>query len=210
MDRMEIEGMKNLTGNIVSEHAVLLMHDLMTVCEMWHAVKHGHPSRVQCILKDWTPMFYVGEGYNYSNECMELLHNLIHDWPADTAPILCAGMLVNNVGLPGKFKEADIRVEGFNKKIKSHTSDANARPGVLEKITPALGHVQELIEQLSIDLGVEAEIQHHVEVRQHKDVFLVLDHLCAVTAFDFTNDTQSEHAVIDLSTTFGRTKWLPC
>ncbi|KAF8231197.1 hypothetical protein L208DRAFT_1378252 [Tricholoma matsutake] len=139
-------------------------------------MKHGHPECLQCV------------GYNYSNECMELLHNLIHDWPKDTAPILHAGMLVNNTGKPGKFKETDIRVEQLNKKVKSHTSGANARPGVLKKITPALGHVHELIEQLSEELGVEADNQHHAEVRQHKDVQLLLNVLCAAKIFDFSAD----------------------
>jgi hypothetical protein len=80
------------------------------------------------MIKYWAPMFYAGEGYNYANECMELLHNLIHDWPKDTATILRNGMLVNTTGDPRKFKETDIRVEQFNKTIKSHTSGANARP----------------------------------------------------------------------------------
>jgi hypothetical protein len=198
MDRLEADGIKKLHGNTTSGHAVLMMHDLMTMREMRHAVRHGHPERMQRMIKYWAPMFYAGGGYNYANECMELLHNLIHDWPKDTATILRNGMLVNTTGDPRKFKETDIRVEQFNKTIKSHTSGANARPGVLEKITPALGHVQGLTEQLFLDLGLEADDQHHAEVKQHKDVQLLVDHLCDSKTFDFSVDKLSEHPVIDL------------
>jgi hypothetical protein len=79
MDRLAADGIKKLRGNTTSGHAVLMMHDLMTMREMRHAVKHGHPERMQRMIKYWVPMFYAGGGYNYANECMELLHNLIHD-----------------------------------------------------------------------------------------------------------------------------------
>ena len=75
---------------------------------MRDAVRQGHPEQMQRMIKYWSPMFYAGGGYNYANECMELLHNLIHDWPADTAVVLHSGMLVNSAGIPRKFKETDI------------------------------------------------------------------------------------------------------
>ncbi|KAJ6626326.1 hypothetical protein B0H10DRAFT_1941890 [Mycena sp. CBHHK59/15] len=120
-------------------------------------------------------MFYAGGSYNYANESMELLHNLNHDWPSEILPILRGGMLMNNQGKHAKFKETDICVEQFNSTIQSNAHSANARPGLLEKITPAIGHIQELTEQLFEDLGVEDENQHPAKVRQHKDVALVLD-----------------------------------
>ncbi|KAJ7273913.1 hypothetical protein C8J57DRAFT_1594584 [Mycena rebaudengoi] len=43
VDKLEAEGIKKLLGHTASGHAVLLMHDLMTIREMCHAVKHGHP-----------------------------------------------------------------------------------------------------------------------------------------------------------------------
>ena len=56
MDRLEAEGTKTVEGHTESGHAVLLMHDLMTMHEMWHAIKHGlHPNRVKRMLKYWTP-----------------------------------------------------------------------------------------------------------------------------------------------------------
>ncbi|KAJ7827098.1 hypothetical protein B0H13DRAFT_1736282 [Mycena leptocephala] len=107
-------------------------------------------------------------------------------------------MLMNTQGKPAKFKETDIRVEQFNKDIKSHAHGANARPGLLEKITPAIGHIQELTEQIFEDLGVNDEDQHHAHVRQRKDVALLLDHLCTSKIFDFSQDKSSNHTVIDL------------
>lgn len=68
----------------------------------------------------------------------------------------------------------------------------------LERITPALGHVQHLTEQLISDLGIKADDQHHAEVKQHKDVQLLVDHLCESKFFDFCSDKLSDYAVIDL------------
>ncbi|KAJ6465270.1 hypothetical protein C8R45DRAFT_1173671 [Mycena sanguinolenta] len=198
IDRLEAEGVKTLRGQTPSGHAVLLMHDLMTLREMRHAIKHGHPERMERMLKYWTPMYYAGGGYNYANERMELLPNLNHDWPADISPILRGGMIMNNAGGPTSFKETDIRVEQFNKSIKSHAHGVNARPALLEKITPALGHVQNLTDQLCAELGVDIENKHHAKVRQDKDVGLLLNHLSAERIFDFTADIASQHAVIDL------------
>ena len=105
---------------------------------------------------------------------------------------------MNFTGTPRKFKETNIQVEQFNKTIKSHTSGTNAWPGVLEKITPALGHVQGLTKQLSFGLGIEADDQHHTVVKQHKDVQPLVDHLCQFKFFDFSGNRLSEHGVINL------------
>ncbi|KAJ7768449.1 hypothetical protein B0H16DRAFT_1661174 [Mycena metata] len=74
-------------------------------------------------------------------------------------------MLMTNWGGPANHKETDIRVEQFNKTIKSHAHG----PRLLEKITLAIGHVQHLTEQIFEDLGVNDEDQHHAHVQQHKD-----------------------------------------
>ncbi|KAJ7017268.1 hypothetical protein C8F04DRAFT_979707 [Mycena alexandri] len=197
-DCLEADGIKTIPGNTASGHAVLLMHDLMTLREMRHAVKHGHPERMERMLKYWAPMYYAGGGYNYANELMELLHNLKHDWPREISPILRGGMIMNNGGRATSFKETDIGVEQFNGSIKSHAHGVNARPALLEKITPALGHVQELTDQICIDLGIDIENKHHAKVRQDKDVGLILKHLSVERIFDFTADKPSQHAVIDL------------
>ncbi|KAK7013388.1 hypothetical protein R3P38DRAFT_2546058 [Favolaschia claudopus] len=199
IDRLEAEGVKTVTGSTRSGHAVLLMHDLMTLREMRHAIKHGHPERMERMLKYWAPMYYAGGGYNYANELMELLHNLNHDWPADISPILRSGilMLMNNAGKASSFKETDIRVEQFNGSIKSHAHGVNARPALLEKITPALGHVQNLTDHICVELGIDIENKHHAKVRQEKDVGILLKHFCASKIFDFTADMPSQHSVID-------------
>ncbi|KAJ7741731.1 hypothetical protein B0H16DRAFT_1323624, partial [Mycena metata] len=198
IDRLETEEVKTLLGSTESGNAVLLMHDLMTIREMRHSIRHGHPERMERMIKYWTPMFYAGGGFNYANESMELLHNLNHDWPPDISPILRGGMLMNNQGGPRKYKETDIRVEQFNNTIKSHAHGANARPGLLEKITPAIGHIQHLTDQILEDLGVYVEDQHHAHVQQHKDVELLLDHLCKSKIFEFDQDKVSDHNVVDL------------
>ena len=43
-------------------------------------------------------MFYGGGSYNYSNELMELLHNVEHDWPPESVNVIFDGMLVNMTG----------------------------------------------------------------------------------------------------------------
>jgi hypothetical protein len=95
IDHLEAEDIKTTMGSTESGNAVLLIHDLMTLREMRHAIKHGHPERMHRMIKYWTPMFYAGGGYNYANEGMELLHNLEHDWPVDIRHVLHGGMLMN-------------------------------------------------------------------------------------------------------------------
>jgi len=109
---------------------------------MCHAIKHGHPGRILCMMKFWTPMFYAGGGYNYAHELMELLHNYHHDWPQDTADVLFAGMLVNTTGGENSFLEGDLDCEHLNRKIKGRTNEPNVTPEVLAKVTPALGHMR--------------------------------------------------------------------
>ncbi|KAK7055762.1 hypothetical protein R3P38DRAFT_2498651 [Favolaschia claudopus] len=198
VDRLEADGIKKLRGNTVSGNAVLLTHDLMTLREMRHAIKHGHPSRVRCMLKYWAPMFYAGGSYNYAHETMELLHNIIHDWPTQTAEILEAGMIFNTQGGTDTFLEGDLGVEHFNDVIKEHVKGSNATPGLLEKIVPALGHIQHLTVQMYKDVGVEDVNQHHAKVRQHKDVELLIRYFTSSNLFDFTRDKISEQTVVDL------------
>jgi hypothetical protein len=47
-------------------------------------------------------MYYGGGSYNSSNELMELLHNVEHDWPKESADVVFDGMLVNTTGEEGK------------------------------------------------------------------------------------------------------------
>ncbi|KAJ7810639.1 hypothetical protein B0H14DRAFT_3090741 [Mycena olivaceomarginata] len=141
---------------------------------MRHAIQHGLPEWMERMLKYWTPMFYAGGSFNYANE---------------------AGMFINNQGKRTTFKETDIHVKQFYKSIKSHAHGSNARPGLLEKITPAIGHIQELSENIFVNLGVFNEDQRHTDVSQHKDVILLVEHLCKSNIFDFSKDTTSDHLV---------------
>jgi hypothetical protein len=102
VDRLEADGVKILQGHTESGHAVLLAHDLMTMRDMRDSIKRGHPMRLRRMLKYWTPMFYAGGGYNYSNELMELLHNIEHDWPRQAAQTIFNGMLVNSIRKSGR------------------------------------------------------------------------------------------------------------
>lgn len=197
-DRLEADGIKTLKGNTHCGNAVLLMHDLMTLREMQHAVKHGHPDRIKRMIKYWLPMFYAAGSHNYANECMELLHNITHDWPPEYAKVAFNGMLVNPSGKVDGWKPTDIRVEHLNDKIKEHAHGPNATPDVLEKISPALGHLQQLSGQLFQDIGVEAKNQKHAKVSQQKDVEIASKHLHKHKVFDFASDTPSNDTFVDL------------
>ena len=70
IDRLEAEGIKTLEGHTESGHAVLLMHDLMTMREMRHAIKHGHPERVKRCSSTGHLCSTSCGSYNYSNELM--------------------------------------------------------------------------------------------------------------------------------------------
>ncbi|EDR06303.1 uncharacterized protein LACBIDRAFT_300405 [Laccaria bicolor S238N-H82] len=196
--RLENLGIKTLKGNTQSGHSILLMHDLMTLREMQHAIKHGHPQRISRMIKYWLPMFYAAGSHNYANECMELLHNVTHDWPKDYASVAFNGMLVNPSGKPDGWKPTDIRVEHLNDKIKERAHGSNATPDVLEKTTPALGHVQILTDRLFEDLGIEKINQEHAKVLQHKDIEIVAKVFHKAKIFDFAADKPSKHAVVDL------------
>ncbi|KDQ54017.1 hypothetical protein JAAARDRAFT_49395 [Jaapia argillacea MUCL 33604] len=155
--RLEADGVKTLRGNTQCGHAVLLIHDLMTLREMRDAIKQGHPTWILWILKYWTPMFYAGRSYNYSNK-----------W-----------MLVNTSGEPEECKEVDINVEHLNLRIKDRAHRANATPELLEKVTPAIGHVRHLTDQAFTQL-------------------ILAKHLHKSHILDFGHDKQSEDPVIDL------------
>ena len=197
-DALEHGGVKVLKGHTVAGHAMTSIFALSTLREMRHAIKYGHPNRILRILKFWTPMFYAGQSYNYANECMELLHNLLHDWPEDTAKVLLAGMLVNTTGEPNGFLEADLDVEHLNLRIKTRAHGTNATPDMLQKVTPSLGHVRDLTDRIYTETGVRDINEHHAKVQQHTDVSLLVNHLIRTHALSFSHDTLSEHSVTNL------------
>jgi hypothetical protein len=197
-NRLEATGVKTLEGNTISSNAVLLMHSIASLTEMQSAIKHGHPTRIKRVLKLWLPMFYAAGSYNYANETMELLHNTEHDWPEPYADTAMGGMVVNPHGRKLGCKPTDIRVEHLNDQIKEHTDGANASPELLEKITPAMGHVHEMTEGLFEDLGVERQNQKHKHVSQQRDIQLLLDHFNEHSVFDFNQDKSSSGSFVDL------------
>lgn len=196
--RLEALNTKTLKGDTKSGHAVTLMRDLMTLREMQHSIKYGHPTRIQRMIKFWMPMFYAAGSHNYANECMELLHNTIHDWPKEFAQVAFNGMLVNPTGEEGGWKPADLRVEHLNDRIKERAHGPNATPNLLEKITPAMGHVSLLTDQLFEDLGIEHQNQKHKEVSQHRDIEILVKHFIQEKIFVFAADKSSQHTVTDL------------
>ncbi|KAF5335323.1 hypothetical protein D9611_011724 [Ephemerocybe angulata] len=199
--RLEATGVKKVPGNSITGNAVLLFHSIMTATEMQSAIKLGHTGRVVRVLKIWLPMFYAAGSYNYANETMELLHNIIHDWPKPYTDVARDGMLVNPLGKRTGFKPTDIRVEHLNDRIKEKAHGSNATPEVLEVITPAMGHISQFTDQLFEDLGVQLQNQHHAHVQQHRDVQLVADHLSTHHVFNFALDSPSSHSVVDLFAT---------
>lgn len=89
-------------------------------------------------------------------------------------------------------------MEHLNDRIKERAHGTNATPDMLAKITPAMGHVSQLTDQLFSDLGTEYQNQKHTHVSQHKDVEILVKHLVKKNVFEFQSDKLSEHAVIDL------------
>ncbi|KAF8997527.1 hypothetical protein BDQ17DRAFT_1309756 [Cyathus striatus] len=152
------------------------------------------------MIKYWMPMFYAAGCYNYANECMETLHNIIHDWPMPYADVAFKGIFFNPQGHNEDFKPTDIHVEHLNDRIKEHAHGTNVTPMILEKIVPAMGYVQNLTDHIFEEMGIEQLNQHHAHVSQTKDVLIVLQHFEAHHIFDFTMDIPSSHTVIDLYT----------
>src|SRR6267154_3260970 len=141
-------------------------------------------------------MFYAAGHYNYAHECMELLHNLIHDWPSKYAEVALNGMIINPSGQPAAFKPTDIHVEHLNYRIKERAHGTNATPDLLEKYTPVMGYVRSLTDRISRELGVESRNQVHAHVTQRLDIELLVGHLAEHEIFNFALDTLSEHAVV--------------
>ncbi|KAF7302967.1 hypothetical protein MKEN_01259400 [Mycena kentingensis (nom. inval.)] len=186
------------SGVTNTSQAVLLFFHLMTLREMRHSIRLGHPRRMLTMVKFWTPMFYAGGSFNYANESMELLHNMIHDWPADSARVLLASMLACS-GKPGAvFLEMDMRVEHHNDRIKEHVKGPNASPAYLERITPALGPAHELTDELYEEMGIQSQTQRHAHVKQHKTVEIIVTHLSREHIFDFGQDREIENGAQDL------------
>ncbi len=198
VDALEDDGVKTRAGDTVSGHGVRLLHDLMTLREMRDAIKKGHPTRILRMLKFWAPMFYAGGGYNYSHETMEFLHNIVHDWPSDTAEVLLAALLVNTTGRKDNFVEGDLDVEHLNNAIKARAHGPNATPKLLEKITPAIGELRQLVQQLFDDLNVEGIYQRHAHVKQDEDVVKLVTYMRSKHVFLWNRDEASSHKVPDL------------
>ncbi|KAI0703003.1 hypothetical protein BC835DRAFT_1404175 [Cytidiella melzeri] len=172
----------------IAERFILPSLSVLEAEEMRHAIKHGHPTRMLRMLKYWTPMFYAGGSYNYSNE----------DWPSNLAHVILAGMLVNTTGRKDGFKEGDLDVEHLNKSIKGRAHGANASAGLLEKVTPALGHVQQLTQQVSQQLGLDELNQQHSHVGQEKDIELLVKRFLKAKVFSFADDKKSTQVVSSL------------
>ncbi|KAH6886597.1 hypothetical protein BKA70DRAFT_1573928 [Coprinopsis sp. MPI-PUGE-AT-0042] len=196
--RLEETGVKTVPGNSVNSNATLLLFNLVLLREMQDSVKRGHPTRITRMLKFWLLTFYASGSYNYANETMELLHNVIHDWPKPFADVALSAMLVNPHGKHEDWKPTDIRVEHLNDDIKEHAHGPNATPELLEKITPAIGYIDEYIDTLFQDLGVEAQNQKHIHVSQRRDVQLLLQYFTKHSVFDFAHDRASSGQFSDL------------
>lgn len=88
-------------------------------------------------------------------------------------------------------------VDHLNKRIKGRVDEPNMTPETLVKVTPALGHVQHMAEQVFADIGVTTN-QHHAKLQQTKDIEILVLHLKNVKIFQFSFDRSSEHTVTDL------------
>lgn len=196
--RLEDEGIKLVKGESETGHAMQLLHDLMTLEEMHDAVKRGHPTRALRTIKFWMPMYYAAGSYNYSNECMETLHNVTHDWPTPYSDVAFKGMFFNPRGRIEDFKSTDIRCEHLNDRVKERAQGPNANPSVLEKVVPAMGHLQNLTDKVFEQLGVEDTNQKHSHVKQQADVRILLRHFTEHSIFEFSKDKSSPHGVTDL------------
>ncbi|KAG2021112.1 hypothetical protein CC2G_006374 [Coprinopsis cinerea AmutBmut pab1-1] len=200
ISRLEATKVKVLPGNTTTSNAIILFHHLLLLHEMQSAIKLGHPGRITRMLKFWCPIFYAAGSFNYANETMELLHNLIHDWPKDFATLATHGMLVNPRGRDGDWKPTDISNEHYNDHIKERAHGPNSSPELLEKVTPAMGHIMELTIGLFEELGVEQQNQKHSHVSQSNDIRLLREYLESRHVFKWDRDTPSTGNFINLFT----------
>lgn len=200
INRMEAERRKKVKGDSHVGHAVIMLQSIIVLRELTHAIKHGHPTRIVRCLKYMYPMFYGGKSYNYAAEIGEFLHNVEHDWPKESVPILVGALLVNSTGQPDGFKETDLGGEHYNKLIKAKAKGPNMNPKVLGEISPALGWLGELNEKLFTELDAEYQYTRHSKVKITKDVRSLVNHLLSHSAFDLRTDRPSDSKIPDLYT----------
>lgn len=117
IDRLEAAGVKQVEGESVAGHAATTMQLLMQLRELTLGIKLGHRGRFIRCLKYIYPIFYAGGRYNYAAEVGDLLHNITHDWPKESVPMLVGGLLMNTSGRPDGFKDVDI---GENTTMERH------------------------------------------------------------------------------------------
>jgi hypothetical protein len=96
---------------------------------------------------------------------MDLLHNLMHNWPANLVKVLLGTMLVNPKARAGGFYEADFLNEHYNKLIKELIQGSKVAPELLNRQTAAIAPVWDLTDTLFSDLGVEARTAHHAKMQ---------------------------------------------
>ena len=92
--------------------------------------------------------------HNYSNELMELLHNVKHDWPRESTSVVLNGMLVNTTEEVAGFTEGDICVEQLNDGIKQ-AHGVNASLEYLERVVPEISRRGPNWEGIPIEPGFE-------------------------------------------------------
>lgn len=161
VNRAETERVKTVKGDSVVGHAMITFQLINLLSELTSSVKLGHPTRLLGCLKLTYPIFYAGGSYNYASEIGELLHNVTHDWPPDSAEILVSSLLVNTTGRPDGFKELDIHGEHENDVIKAHTKGPNMTPNTLGQLSPAMGVIAEITANHYEELGVEHQYTKH-------------------------------------------------
>jgi hypothetical protein len=143
-------------------------------------------------------MFQARKGSNYANKLMDLLQNLVHDWPANAAQAYLEGMLINPKGKLGQFHKTDLFVEHFNKVIKELLQGPNTTPELLAKQTAAIFPVKGLIDCMFADLGVKAQDSRHSDVRMDEDVMVLAKYFMKISAHKQGQGKPSSCPVHDL------------
>lgn len=197
LDRLEAVGVKKVASESVVGHATLTMQLLMQLRELTMGIKMGHRGRIVRCLKYLYPIFYAGGSYNYAAEVGDLLHNIEHDWPKESVPVLVGGLVMNTSGRPDGFKDVDLGGEHYNGDIKEQAHGTNMTPQVLNQITPALGPVSVLADNLFRELGVERRQKRHAHVKATIDVHTLAKHLLKNHTLDFTGDQPATTKVPD-------------
>ncbi|KAI0731532.1 hypothetical protein C8Q72DRAFT_823117 [Fomitopsis betulina] len=149
-------------GDMVFENVCLFLRDALVLRELADAIKAGDSGRIIIILKVLA-LSYRGSGHTkYAQECLIVIHSLVHLWPKPLRAIILKNWLVNTSGKEGHWYPVDLLQEHniFWTKTIYNTQGSGASWEWLEMILPCITILRQLVTSMNEALGSRQGSKH--------------------------------------------------